>query len=134
MEEIILNTLSNYYQQLKRVGYYSDKYLINLYLTVFIKNFLNDYTGKVSMKDYQSIMNLVECLAGEACVFNYADFVKYRETLCEIPKSIKTFRTSSKFDKLLPIYEQLSHVRKVADDISNTKVVKSDFNIDFEYE
>lgn len=134
MEELVLNILDGYYAKIKSVGNASDKQLTNLYLLTFVKNFLLDYEGNVSEEDYSNILNLIECLTNNMCEFSYADFLKYKESMCEVSRPVKSFHTAEKYDKLLPIYEQLSKINKVIDDINNTDIVKSDYSINFEYE
>ena len=77
MDNIIFNTITDYYKVLQRRGYHSYKDVKRILVLSFYRNFvMNDYRGLISREDYSYIERALNCLFGSTCLIPYPDYLK----------------------------------------------------------
>ena len=77
MDEMILNSLNQYYTVLKKTGYYKYADVRKLLVLIFYRDFVfNDYRGLLTKADYMLIERALNCLYGTTCLIPYPDYLK----------------------------------------------------------
>jgi hypothetical protein len=77
MDNIIFNTITDYYKVLQRRGYHSYKDVKRILVLSFYRNFvMNDYRGLISREDYSYIERALNCMFGSTCLIPYPDYLK----------------------------------------------------------
>lgn len=77
MDEMILNSLNQYYTVLKKMGYYKYADVKKLLILIFYRDFVfNDYRGLLTRADYMLIEKALNCLYGTTCLIPYPDYLK----------------------------------------------------------
>lgn len=77
MDNIIFNTITDYYKVLQRRGYHSYKDVKRILVLSFYRNFvMSDYRGLISREDYSYIERALNCLFGSTCLIPYPDYLK----------------------------------------------------------
>ena len=77
MDEMIYNSLSNYYNVLEKFGYVSYSHMQKLLILTFYRDFcFHDYRGLLSKDDYHLIERALDCLYGSTCLIPYPDYLK----------------------------------------------------------
>ena len=77
MDNIVFNTISDYYKILQRRGYHSYADVKKILVLSFYWNFVtSDYRGLIEKKDYSLIERTLNCLFGSTCLIPYPDYLK----------------------------------------------------------
>ena len=77
MDNIVFNTISDYYKILQRRGYHSYADVKKILVLSFYWNFVtSDYRGLIEKKDYSLIERALNCLFGSTCLIPYPDYLK----------------------------------------------------------
>ena len=77
MDEMIYNSLSNYYNVLEKFGYANYSHMQKLLILTFYRDFcFHDYRGLLSKDDYHLIERALDCLYGSTCLIPYPDYLK----------------------------------------------------------
>ena len=77
MDNILYDSLSNYYNALELKGYMPYSHAQKLLLLTFYRDFtLKDYRGLLSKDDYHLIERALDCLWGSSCLIPYPDYLK----------------------------------------------------------
>ena len=77
MDEMILNSLNQYYTVLRKTGYYKYADVRKLLVLIFYRDFVfNDYRGLLTKADYMLIERALNCLYGTTCLIPYPDYLK----------------------------------------------------------
>lgn len=95
MDNIIFNTITDYYKVLQRRGYHSYKDVKRILVLSFYRNFvMNDYRGLISREDYSYIERALNCLFGSTCLISYPDYLKMGKLhigeMTEMAQRVKT--------------------------------------------
>ena len=95
MDEIILNSLTQYYAILKQRGYYNINGAIHILVLCFFRDFVyNDYNGLITKADYSLIEKALNCLFGSNCLIPYPDYLKMGKLhlgeMTEMAQRVKT--------------------------------------------
>ena len=95
MDNIIFNTITDYYKVLQRRGYHSYKDVKRILVLSFYRNFvMNDYRGLISKEDYSYIERALNCLFGSTCLIPYPDYLKMGKLhigeMTEMAQRVKT--------------------------------------------
>ena len=95
MDNIIFNTITDYYKVLQRRGYHSYKDVKRILVLSFYRNFvMNDYRGLISREDYSYIERALNCLFGSTCLIPYPDYLKMGKLhigeMTEMAQRVKT--------------------------------------------
>ena len=95
MDNIIYNSLSNYYHALELQGYMAYTHTQRLLLLIFYRDFtLRDYRGLLSKEDYHLIEKALDCLWGSSCLIPYPDYLKMGKLhlgeMTEMAQRVKT--------------------------------------------
>ena len=95
MDNIIFNTITDYYKVLQRRGYRSYKDVKRILVLSFYRNFvMNDYRGLISREDYSYIERALNCLFGSTCLIPYPDYLKMGKLhigeMTEMAQRVKT--------------------------------------------
>ena len=95
MDNIIYNSLSNYYHALELQGYMAYTHTQRLLLLIFYRDFtLKDYRGLLSKEDYHLIEKALDCLWGSSCLIPYPDYLKMGKLhlgeMTEMAQRVKT--------------------------------------------
>ena len=77
MDEMVYNSLCQYFRALSKLGYYKYTDVYKLLVLIFFKNFIySDYNGLISKADYNTIEKALRCLYGTTCLIPYPDYLK----------------------------------------------------------
>ena len=77
MDEILYNSLSNYFHALQLKGYIPYKAMMKLLVLGFYRDFVfSDYRGIITRDDYLLIERALDCLYGTTCLIPYPDYLK----------------------------------------------------------
>ena len=77
MDNILYESLSNYFHALELKGYMPHSHAQKLLLLIFYRDFtLKDYRGLLSKDDYHLIERALDCLWGSSCLIPYPDYLK----------------------------------------------------------
>jgi hypothetical protein len=77
MDEILYNSITQYYNTLSKLGHISYDNAYKILLLSFYRDFaLNDYRGLISKDDYLTIEKALNCLFGTTCLIPYPDYLK----------------------------------------------------------
>ena len=77
MDNILYDSLSNYFHALELKGYMPYAHTQKLLLLTFYRDFtLKDYRGLLSKDDYHLIERALDCLWGSSCLIPYPDYLK----------------------------------------------------------
>jgi hypothetical protein len=95
MDNIIFNTITDYYKVLQRRGYHSYKDVKRILVLSFYRNFvMNDYRGLISREDYSYIERALNCMFGSTCLIPYPDYLKMGKLhigeMTEMAQRVKT--------------------------------------------
>ena len=95
MDNILYNSLSNYYHVLELKGYMSHIHAQKLLLLIFYRDFImKDYRGLLSKEDYHLIEKALDCLWGSSCLIPYPDYLKMGKlhlgAMTEMAQRVKT--------------------------------------------
>ena len=95
MDNIIFNTITDYYKVLQRRGYHSYKDVKRILVLSFYRNFvMSDYRGLISREDYSYIERALNCLFGSTCLIPYPDYLKMGKLhigeMTEMAQRVKT--------------------------------------------
>ena len=113
MDNILYDSLSNYYNALELKGYMPHSHAQKLLLLTFYRDFtLKDYRGLLSKDDYHLIERALDCLWGSSCLIPYPDYLKMGR-LClggvtEIISRTKALEDySTELDERIDVNDQL---------------------------
>ena len=100
MDEMIYNSLSQYFAVLKKTGYYKYADVMKLLVLIFYNEFVfGDYRGKLSKADYQLIERALNCLYGTSCLIPYPDYLKMGKLhlgeISEMAQRVKTMEDTN---------------------------------------
>lgn len=100
MDEMILNSLNQYYTVLKKMGYYKYADVKKLLILIFYRDFVfNDYRGLLTRADYMLIERALNCLYGTTCLIPYPDYLKMGKLklgeITEIGQRLKNLEDTS---------------------------------------
>lgn len=95
MDNILYNSLSNYYHVLELKGYMPHIHAQKLLLLIFYRDFImKDYRGLLSKEDYHLIEKALDCLWGSSCLIPYPDYLKMGKlhlgAMTEMAQRVKT--------------------------------------------
>ena len=95
MDEMLYNSLSNYYHALELKGYMPDSDAYKLLILGFYRDFVfSDYRGIITKDDYLLIERALDCLYGTTCLIPYPDYLKmgklYLGQMTEMAQRVKT--------------------------------------------
>ena len=95
MDNIVFNTISDYYKILQRRGYHSYADVKKILVLGFYWNFVtSDYRGLIEKKDYSLIERALNCLFGSTCLIPYPDYLKMGKLhigeITEMAQRVKT--------------------------------------------
>lgn len=77
MDEILYNSLYNYFHALQLKGYMPYKAMMKLLVLGFYRDFVfSDYRGIITRDDYLLIERALDCLYGTTCLIPYPDYLK----------------------------------------------------------
>lgn len=77
MDEIILKAITDYYEILRRRGFFSYSGVMKLLVLCFYRDFVfNDYRALLNAADYHDIEKALNCLFGSDCLIPYPDYLK----------------------------------------------------------
>ena len=77
MDEILYNSLYNYFHALQLKGYMPYKDMMKLLVLGFYRDFVfSDYRGIITRDDYLLIERALDCLYGSTCLIPYPDYLK----------------------------------------------------------
>lgn len=77
MDEMVYNSLYNYYHVLENTGYIADCTSYKLLVLSFLRNFvMGDYRGYIKEADYKLIDTALENMYGTHCLIPYPDYLK----------------------------------------------------------
>lgn len=77
MDEILYNSLYNYFHALQLKGYMPYKAMVKLLVLGFYRDFVfSDYRGIITRDDYLLIERALDCLYGTTCLIPYPDYLK----------------------------------------------------------
>lgn len=77
MDEVLYNTLIDYYKVLQRRGFFSYSETLKILVLGFFRDFVFcDYRGILSKEDYHDIEKALNCLFGSNCLIPYPDYLK----------------------------------------------------------
>ena len=100
MDEMIYNSLSQYFAVLKKTGYYKYADVMKLLVLIFYNEFVfSDFRGKLSKADYQLIERALNCLYGTSCLIPYPDYLKMGKLhlgeISEMAQRVKTMEDTN---------------------------------------
>jgi hypothetical protein len=95
MDNIVYNTITDYYKLLQRRGYNSPTDTRKILVLCFYWNFMAyDYRGLISREDYLLIEKALNCLYGSTCLIPYPDYLKMNKlhlgSMSEMAQRVKT--------------------------------------------
>ena len=77
MDNIVFNSITQYYTALSKLGYYKYGEVFSLLVLCFLRDFVyQDYRGILSKRDYSIIEKALNCLFGSSCLIPYPDYLK----------------------------------------------------------
>lgn len=77
MDNILYTALTDYYHTLENTGYMSDAQAKKLLVLVFFRDFIyNDYRGVLTVSEYKTIEEALDCLFGTSCLIPYSEYTK----------------------------------------------------------
>lgn len=77
----LFNSLKQYFNVLRINGYVKNKEVFKMLYFSFINDFLKDYVGYITEKNYNSILNSMNYMIGESCLVPYESYRKHIETM-----------------------------------------------------
>lgn len=100
MDELIYESLCNYFHALGLKGYMPYSAMSKLLVLIFYKDYaLGDYRGYISKEDYHLIEHALNCLYGSTCLISYPDYMKTRKLhigeVSEIAQRIKAIENTN---------------------------------------
>lgn len=100
MDEVLYNTLIDYYKVLQRRGFFSYSETLKILVLGFFRDFVFcDYRGILSKEDYHDIEKALNCLFGSNCLIPYPDYLKMGKLhlgeTTELAQRIKTIEDTS---------------------------------------
>ena len=95
MDNIVYNTITDYYKLLQKRGYNSPTDTRKILVLCFYWNFMaHDYRGLISREDYLLIEKALNCLYGSTCLIPYPDYLKMNKlhlgSMSEMAQRVKT--------------------------------------------
>ena len=77
MDNIIYNSVTQYYDALSKLGYHKYGDVFRLLVLSFFRDFVfEDYRARISREDYHEIEKALNCLFGSSCLIPYPDYLK----------------------------------------------------------
>jgi hypothetical protein len=100
MDEILYNSLYNYFHALQLKGYMPYKAMMKLLVLGFYRDFVfSDYRGIITRDDYLLIERALDCLYGTTCLIPYPDYLKMGNlnlgSISELASRVKTLEETN---------------------------------------
>lgn len=116
MDEMIYNSLVNYYKALELKGYMSHSHAEKLLILIFFRDFVfHDYRGLLTREDYHLIEKALDCLYGTTCLIPYPDYLKMGKLhlgeMTEMAERVKALEDTP----VLKLIHDLSQAEETAD-------------------
>ena len=124
MDNIVFNTISEYYKVLQRRGYHSYADVKKILVLSFYWNFVtSDYRGLIRKEDYSLIERALNCLFGSTCLIPYPDYLKMNKLhlgqVTEIAQRMKKIEDT-------PVLKLIHDTSIVPDPQSDILIVEKD--------
>ena len=95
MDNIVYNSITQYYTALEKTGYMPYNNVLSLLLLCFFRDFVyQDFRANISRGDYHTIEKALNCLFGSNCLIPYPDYLKMGKLhigeITEMAQRVKT--------------------------------------------
>ena len=72
LNNIAFEAVNNYFTALSKLGYLSNAKVNQLWLLLFLQEFLENYEWIITEADYNTIDKIITCLQGSSCLVPYS--------------------------------------------------------------